>query len=325
VWEAVARIDSAAAWNLVMGQVFPAVAAYLPEEGAREIYADGPTTASGAGFPPAVARRVEGGWRITGRVAFASGCHHTAWCLMTALEMDGDAPKLDPATGQPTAFDMVFARQDAQILDTWHTVGMRGTGSCDIAVDDLFVPDRRAAELVPLESPAPGFEGPLYRMFVWGAVLGETTVSVGIAAAAVDRLVELVQTKTPAMQATALRDQQLTHYLLGKAQARVAAARDTLHRATQEAYDEASVSLLSMDAKLRLQLAACFAAEASAEAVRLVNEVAGTSAIRLEHGFERHMRDVHVLTQHATKSSARYVTAGRLIAGLDSDFALLAL
>jgi alkylation response protein AidB-like acyl-CoA dehydrogenase len=325
VWEAVARIDSAAAWNLQMNQVFTGLAAFLPDEGAREVFADGPTTAAGAFFPPAAATKVDGGWRITGRVPFASGGHHSAWCAMAALEMEGDQPKLDPATGQPTGLAMIFPQKDTQILDTWHTVGMRGTGSTDIAVDDLFVPDRRAAIVARLDNPAPGFDGPLYRMFPWPGILGEATVSVGIAAAAVDRLVDLVQTKTPAYQVTPLRDQQLAHYLTGKAQARVAAARDTIHRAAEEAYDEASRSLLSWDTKLRLQLAVCFAADASAEAVRLVNEVAGTSAIRLEQGFERHGRDAHVLIQHASKSAHRYVTAGRLIFGLDNDFPFLEL
>ena len=323
VWEAVARIDSAAAWNLLMNQVFTGLAAFLPDEGAQEVFANGPTTAAGAFFPPAAATKVDGGWRITGRVPFASGCHHSTWCAMAALEMDGDQPKLDPATGQPTGLAMVFPRTDTQVLDTWHTVGMRGTGSTDFAVDDLFVPERRTGAVAPLINPAPGFDGPLYRMFPWPAILGETTVSVGIAAAAVECLVELVQTKTPAYQLTPLREQQLAHYLTGKAQARVNAARDTLHRAAQEAYDEATGSLLSWDTKLRLQLAVCFAAEASADAVRLVNEVAGTSAVRLEHGFERHGRDVHVLIQHASKSAHRYVTAGRLIFGLDNDFPFL--
>ena len=325
VWEAVARIDSAAAWNLVMNQVFTGLAAFLPDEGAREVFAAGPTTAAGAFFPPAAARKVDRGWRVTGRVPFASGCHHSVWCAMAALEMDGDQPKLDPTTGQPTGLAVVFPQKDTQILDTWHTVGMRGTGSCDIAVDDLFVPERRAAAIARLENPAPGFEGPLYRMFPWPAILGEATVSVGTAAAAVDRLVELARTKTPAYQMTPLRDQQLAHYLTGKAQARVSAARDTIHRAAQAAYDEASGSLLSWDTKLRLQLAVCFAAEASADAVRLVNEVAGTSAIRLEQGFERYGRDAHVLIHHASKSAHRYVTAGRLIFGVDNDFPFLEL
>jgi alkylation response protein AidB-like acyl-CoA dehydrogenase len=78
-------------------------------------------------------------------------------------------------------------------------------------------------------------------------------------------------------------------------------------------------TLLSKDAKIRLQLAACFAAEACAEAVRFVNDAVGTSPIRAEQPFERYFRDAHQLLQHSSKSSARYGSAGRLMCGLEND------
>jgi alkylation response protein AidB-like acyl-CoA dehydrogenase len=179
--------------------------------------------------------------------------------------------------------------------------------------------------VAPLKHPAPGFEGPLFRMWPWTAILGEATVSVGVAAAAVDAAVQLCKTKTPAYNATPLREQQLAQFQVGKAKARVEASRDTLYRAAEAAYDDVvrSTSLLSIDAKIRLQLAVCFAAEACAEAVRFVNDAVGTSSIRLEQPFERHFRDAHVLLQHSSKSSARYGSAGRLMFGLDNDWVWL--
>ena len=325
VLEAVARIDSAAAWNLSMNQAIPAYAAWLSAEGAQEIYADGPTTMAGALNPPAAATRVDGGWRITGQVPFGSGCHNAKWLAMPAVEMDGDQPKVDPATGQPTPFGAFFPRTDAKILDTWHTMGMRGTGSTDYAVEDLFVPDRLTVAGRPAPEPGPGFEGPLYRIWPFSAILGEATVSVGVAAAAVDAAVELCRTKTPAYNATPLREQQLAQFQMAKAKARVEASRDTLCRAAEAAYDDVTASgkLLSVDAKIRLQLAVCFAAEACAEAVRWVNDAVGTSAIHLSQPFERHFRDAHVLMQHSSKSSARYGSAGRLMFGLENDWVWL--
>lgn len=321
VWEAVARIDSAAAWNLVMNQAIGGLAAWLPENGARELYGDGPTTVAGAFFPPGRATRVEGGWRITARVPFASGCHNARWFVMPAFEMDGDEPKIDPKIGGPVMYGMFLPRDEAEIVDTWHTVGMRGTGSADIAANDVLVPDRRVMAVGPLANPAPGFEGPLYRMFPWTAILGEVTVSVGIAAAAVDDLIHLATTKTPAYNATPLRGQSLAQHAAGRAKARVSAARDTLRRAAEEAYDDAATgSLLSWASKIRLQLATSYAAEICAEAVRLVNEAAGSSAIRLERTFERYFRDAHVLTQHTSKANPRYASAGRLLFGLENDW-----
>src|SRR5262245_56914197 len=198
VWEAVARLDASAAWNLVMNQAIAAYAAWLPAAGAQELFRDGPTTMAGALNPPAAATRVEGGWRITGQCPFGSGCHNAKWLAMPAVEMDGDQPKVDPATGQPTPFGVFFPRTEAKILDTWHTVGMRGTGATDYAVEDLFVPDRLTVPVAPLQDPASGFEGPLYRIWPFSAILCEATISVAVAAAAVDAAVELCRTKTPA-------------------------------------------------------------------------------------------------------------------------------
>ncbi len=104
VWEAVARIDSAAAWNLVMNQANMGFVAWLPADGAAEIFRDGPTTVAGVLNPPDAAIRCDGGWRITGRYPFASGCHNATWIVIPAAEMDGGQPKVDPATGQPALF-----------------------------------------------------------------------------------------------------------------------------------------------------------------------------------------------------------------------------
>jgi len=322
VIEAVARIDSAAAWSLSMNQAIPPFAAGLTDEGIREIYGDGPPTMAGALNPPAAATRVEGGWRITGQCPFGSGCHHAKWLAMPAVEMDGGRPKLDPATGQPMPFAVYFPRTEATILDTWHTVGMRGTGSADYAVEDLFVPDHLTMPVGPLHHPAAGFEGPLFRMNPLTALLCEATVSVAVAAAMVSAATELCRNKTPAYNATPLREQQLAQFFMGKANARVEASRDTLYRAAEAAYNdvEQSGSLLTVESKIRVQGAICFAAEACAEAIRLVNDAIGASSIRTGQPYERHFRDAHVMLQHSDKSSARYATAGRLMFGLENDW-----
>jgi alkylation response protein AidB-like acyl-CoA dehydrogenase len=314
VWEAVARIDAAAAWNLVMNQVIAAYSAWLPPKGVAELYAAGIPTLAGALHPPGKAVRVDGGWRITGQVPFGSGCHHAQWLAMPAQEEGAEA-----------AFGAFFRREAATILDTWHTLGMRGTGSADYAVTDLFVPEHLTVPVAPLENPPPGFEGPLFRMWPWPGILGEAAVSVGIAAAAVDAAVHLCKTKTPAYQGIALRDQQLAHFLMGKARARVEASRDTITCAAGFTYEdvERSGKLLSIEAKIRLQLAVSFAAEACAEAVRFVNDVVGTSSIRIGQPFERHFRDTHTLLQHSDKSSPRYASAGRLMFGLENDWVWL--
>ena len=124
VWEAVARCDSAAAWNLVMTSTLAAFAAWLPEAGAREIFADGQASVAGALSPPAVATRTAGGWRITGRVPFASGCHQATWLAMPAFEIEGMSPGIDPTTGDTTPLGMFFpvigSTHPRHLADSWH-------------------------------------------------------------------------------------------------------------------------------------------------------------------------------------------------------------
>jgi indole-3-acetate monooxygenase len=91
-WEAIARIDSAAAWNLVMNQAVAAFSAWLPPKGIAELYTGGIPTMAGALHPPGKAVRVDGGWRITGQVPFGSGCHHAQWLAMPAKEEGADTP-----------------------------------------------------------------------------------------------------------------------------------------------------------------------------------------------------------------------------------------
>ena len=99
------------------------------------------------------------------------------------------------------------------------------------------------------------------------------------------------------------------------------ASRDTLYRAAEQAYEQVSGGDLLVDeSKIRLQLACSVAAEACVDAVRMVSDVVGASAIRTTQPFERHVRDVHTLAQHASKSSPRYSTAGRLMFGLENDW-----
>jgi alkylation response protein AidB-like acyl-CoA dehydrogenase len=219
---------------------------------------------------------------------------------------------------------IVLPRGDASITDSWHTVGMRGTGSATIEVEDLFVPDHRTWRLPQLASPHPSCDHVYQRMWPMVQVLGEASVSVAVAASAVEALVELAGAKTASYTAVPLRERELIQYLAGRARALVDASRAYLHSACRAGTDEARTGRLSDPMKLQLQLAACFAAEACAESVQLVHEAAGTSGIRLEAPFERHLRDVQTLSQHASKAAPRYASAGRLLFGLPNDWIFLA-
>lgn len=242
---------------------------------------------------------------------------------MPIVEMDGDEPKLDPDTGEPAPMIAYFPKDEVEIVDTWHTVGMRGTGSADVVVTDGFVPDRRTAPLGVPKNPAPAFANPMYQTMPWPGVHGETTVSLGVAAAAIDKLDALAATKVPNFGVTALRDREIAQHHAAKAQALLDSCRLYLHQSITDGVTEAGQGGITEATKHRMQLAACWAAEACAQAVDLVHEAAGTTAIRLEGGIERHFRDVHVLTQHASKSVIRYQDVGKQMFGLPTDWFIL--
>jgi alkylation response protein AidB-like acyl-CoA dehydrogenase len=322
VVEAVARIDSAAAWNLNQSSAVAAVAGWLPKEGGEELYERGPDTICAGGFfPPGLSVRVEGGWRVTARTPFVSGCHRAQWFGVPIVEVADDASRFDPRTEDPPTIVALVPRDEVDLLDTWHTSGMRGTFSADVSVDDVFVPDRRVSFIDPSRDRAPAFSGPLYGLWPWIPILGETMVSIGIAAAAIEELIDLATRKKPSYSRNPLHDREMAQHHAGKARGLVDASRAFLQVTASEAFADAEASgRYSEAAKLRCQLAACFGVETSAEAVDLVHEAAGSSAIRLEHGFERHHRDVHALTQHTYKSYSRYEDVGKILFGLPPSF-----
>ncbi len=327
VVEAVARIDAAAAWNLNQSCSMGGFASWLSKEGGEEVFARGPDTILAGGlFPPGPSVRVAGGWRVTARTAFASGANRAQWFGVPILEVAEDASRFDPDREDPPPLVAFVPRDEVDIVDTWNTVGMRGTFSADVLVDDVFVPDHRVALVERGRERGPAFSGPVYRTVPWPGIQGETVVSLGVARAAIDELVDLAARKTPSYGRTELRDRERAQHHAARATALVDASRVFLADSIAQALEEAErLGDVGEAAKRRCQLAACFGAEACGEAVDLVCEVAGTTAIRIGQKLERHRRDVHVLTQHVDKTYARYEDVGKMLFGLPPSFFILEL
>ena len=320
VLEEVSRIDSAAGWNLQVATAFDAFGAWFPDDGAKEIFGQRDATLAGGFFPPRRAVSVDGGYRVTGQTPFASGAHQARWFMGLAQVYDGDTPRL-AADGTPVTLMTTCPANDAVIVDTWRTLGMRGTGSHDVLMTDVFVPSRRAALLVPLEKPGSAYEGPLYKLTVWTAISVLATVPLGIARAAIDDLLELAGRKTPSYLATPLRDRTNIQALIGEAEATLGAGRAYLYEALGEVWDKALLGrVIDMPGKMKLQLAATYAAAAAAKVVDLVHTAAGTTGIRDEHRFQRHFRDAHTITQHAYISGSRYESGGQYLLGVPIEW-----
>ena len=320
VIEEISRIDSAAGWNLQLTSAVDAFGAWFSDDGAKEIFGQLDTTLAGAFFPPRRAVPVDGGYRVTGQTPFASGAHQARWFMGLAQIHDGGAPRLTP-DGTPVTLMTMCPANDAAIVDTWRTLGMRGTGSHDILMTDVFVPAHRAALLIPLDKPGSAYQGPLYKLTAWAAIAVLATVPLGIARAAIDDLLELAGRKAPSYLATPLRDRVNIQALVGEAEATLGAGRAYLYEALREVWDKALLGhVIDMPGKMKLQLAATYAAAAAAKVVDLVHTAAGTTGIRDEHRFQRHFRDAHTITQHAYISASRYESGGQYFLGVPIEW-----
>ena len=144
VIEELARQDGSVGWNVMIASGAAIAASYLPETGLREVYRSGPSTViAGALLPKGAAIPVPGGFRLTGHWTFASGCHQADWMLGSSTVMAHGTPRLRP-DGSPDVRAFFVPIGACEILDTWHTAGLRGTGSHDWQVTDVFVPEEQS-------------------------------------------------------------------------------------------------------------------------------------------------------------------------------------
>lgn len=320
VVEEVSRIDSAAGWNLQISLSSDPFGAWFPDETVREIFAD-PDTILGGGFnPPRRATPADGGYRVTGRTSFNSGAHQADWFLGLAHVFDGDRPRQGP-DGELTVLLTACPASDVEIVDNWNTLGMCGTGSHDVSLTDVFVPERRAVPFLPLATPSRVYAGPLYRLTIWPGIAGMAVPALGIARASIDGLVELATKKTPAYTQKTLKDRAVVQTQLARAEAAVGAARAYLHAVFADAWADALAGrTITMDQKMKAQLAATNTVLAAAEAVDLVHAAVGATGIRREYDFQKYFRDVHVITQHAFLGESRLESVGRMMFGLDPEW-----
>jgi alkylation response protein AidB-like acyl-CoA dehydrogenase len=320
MFEELAYNDSAAAWVGFISAAGAWLTVVLPPKGADELLADPRAVINGTLLPGFGAVPVEGGYRITGRTAFASGCEHATWLQCQAVIMENGAPKVHP-NGAPAALIVNFPANEAEIIDTWRTLGMRGTGSHDFVVNDVFVPEHRVWAIGPYAPVNPAFTSPLAKLGIWWFSPGVATLALGIARAAVDDLIALAQAKTPTYTRTGLADKPVVQDKVARARAAVEAARAYVYSSLATAEEILRTEpKLTIEQGIPLALAGSQAIEASIAAVDLVHSCAGTSGIRNEQRFQQYFRDVHTISQHAFASPSRFESVGKLLLGRESDW-----
>jgi alkylation response protein AidB-like acyl-CoA dehydrogenase len=327
VVEEVAGADSAAGWTLVNPLNYAFFCARLPDAGAEEIYRNGPNAVIAGPFhPPIQATPVPGGYRLTGRAPFASNCHDATWIARVAMVMEGEAPRLN-ASGAPELLLAMVPVEACEIIDTWYVMGMRGTGSDDIALTDVFVPQARTFPLEPEFTPGSHYRGPLYRFSAMGNLASTfPLVMLAMARQALNEVYTLAQGKTPFASTRLLRERTTAQVKLAQAEATLRAARALLYDTLSERWEQTRAGEPpSLVQRADLLLAVAHATSSAATVVELAYNVAGTSGIYTRNPLERHFRDVQVLKQHGFASEQRYETVSQVYFGLPPEFAPVAL
>jgi indole-3-acetate monooxygenase len=265
--------------------------------------------------------KAPGGYRVSGRWPFASGCPHAAWLVGGCIVYDGDK-QCHFSEDIPEARQCFLAPSQCRILDTWHTTGLRGSGSHDFAAEDVFVPEERTFSF---QRPTIRRSGPLYA-FPLAILLKFASVPLGIARAAIDELIEAAA-KRPARlmaldgrlaPARFVRDEPFVQDVVGRAEAMVGSARSYLYDMTGELWaalvkgDHPAAAGLA-----RWNLAMVNSFNASAKAVQLIYKVRGGSAVYSSGRLDRLLRDVLTINQHAAITLKTYELSGRALLGLE--------
>ena len=307
VLEAVSMISPAAGWCSMVGATSVGLpGAFLPQGGIDKMFANGaiPRGAilimpSGQAFP------IDGGYRLTGRWSFASAVHHADW--ISAHGMVRETPAAEPVLHM-----FVFPSGEIKIHDNWDVLGLRGTGSCDISVDDIFVPSECAWNVV---SQPPQRGGPLFRLGIPAFVANEhAAFATGVARRALEILsAEAINKKRgygPGAKSLAARE--TLQRFIGHGDLKLRSARALAMELNRQAMDVIDAGD-DIDERLALELRsiACYCTEVATEIVTQAFRYSGASSIFEKSEMQRCLRDINVAAQHLMVSEVAYELLGQ--------------
>jgi alkylation response protein AidB-like acyl-CoA dehydrogenase len=315
-----AAADASTAWCVGQASGCSMAAAYMEPEAVRAIWGDDPRAvlAWGAGAS-AVAKAVDGGYRVSGGWGFASGNRHATWLGGHCRVEERDGTLRCWPDGTPVERTMLFPRGQAKIDGHWEVMGLRGTGSDSYSVADLFVPDEFTVcrDAAPFRREA----GPLYKFSttnLYGSGFG--AVALGIARACLDALVELASVKKPAGMSRGLRESPVVQTDLALGEAKLQSATLLLIDTLRSAWTEVACGAgMSLDMRMRIRMAATFATHQAKEVVDMAYHDAGASAIFESHPFERRFRDIHSVSQQVQARYSHFETIGAHLLGLPTS------
>jgi indole-3-acetate monooxygenase len=317
ITEIIARANASAGWCAMIASTTALNAAYMEAVHAAEIYAD-PMAITGGVFAPMGRAVLEGDhYRVTGRWQWGSGSANCTWlCGGCTLWENGEMKRL--ASGAPDTRMMVFPASDAVLHDTWHVMGLKGTGSGDIEVKDLLVPKGRSVSLV---SDAPREAGALYKFPAFGLLaLGVCGVALGNARGALDAFHDLATVKKSQGSAKTLSERQSMQAAYATCEAQWRAARAYLFSEIDRVWAIAEQSdEIPMKIRADLRLACTHMTRTGADICRTLYDLGGGAALFESSDLQRRFRDAHAITQHVVTAPSTLELTGRILFGLPTD------
>ena len=301
--EELSRINGSVGW-LAMINSGIGWASLQPDVAARLLAMHDRPIMAGNQTPGGKAIKVDGGYRVTGRWKFTSGCLHSQFLAGTCLVVENDQPVFGP--DGPELRNALFLRSEVTIEDTWDGMGMRGTGSHDLIADDVFVPDERITRRDRVSSH---HDGPLYKSIFM--LMAHSAHALGIARAAIEAAIE---TEAKGFGALAqLMGREGAKMALAEAEAIVRANRCFVWDAIERAHAEAVDGDVSADTTVNLQLAMVHSVHEAARAVDLVYHQAGSRSVFTSNALSTCFRDIHTATQHIIIFKPNYKVLGEYL------------
>jgi len=315
--ETLARGDASAGWCVSIAATSSLLAGWLPAEGLAETFADPDKVAAGIFTPRGRAKPVDGGYRVSGRWAFCSGIMHSDYLFAGCMVEAG-------GEGEPTMRSLGMPTSALEIIDTWHTSGLCGTGSHDAVADDLFVPAHRSLSLLdPPTSDAALYRFPIFAFFA----LSIAAAALGNARGAIDDLTTLAVVKVGQGSSRTLAQRAATWSVVAQAEASLRAARAFYYQAIEEAWQAARSAQpaqpVSVELRTGLRLAATHAVRTAADVAREMCDLGGGSAIYADSPLQRRLRDAQTATAHFQVNPAIWELTGRLLLDQPTETAML--
>jgi len=274
-------------------------------------------------FPAGRAEKAPGGYRLSGKWPFASGIDASAWMMLAAPVAGGDGKPPEPRF-------FIVPKSDYRAIDNWYAMGLAGTGSKDVAADNIFVPEHRTLAAADGKgAPHPGSKlntGALYRL-PWYALFGfvNGATALGIAQGAIDEFTAATRARVATATGRQLADLGTMQLRVAEAATQIDAAETLMLKDCDEAMRIAEAGKLAgMEEKTRWRRDAAYAVRMSVKAIDLLFAGAGGAAILDSQPLQRALRDAHAAQGHIGLNwDANGTMFGRVALGLDPDFPLL--